>query len=66
MINLKKLKLDTVDNLISLAVFGSYGTPYWRKGNSDIDVLVLMDKRNDIMDEIALEEIIKSYFNQSL
>ena len=57
-INLKELKLDTIDNLISLAVFGSYGTPYWRKSYSDIDILVIMDKRNDIMDEINLEEII--------
>lgn len=61
------MKLNKIDNLISLAVFGSYGTKYWREVNSDIDILVLMIKRYDIMDEINLEEIIlpilKKFFN---
>ncbi|GAA0753002.1 nucleotidyltransferase domain-containing protein [Clostridium sartagoforme] len=64
---LNDLKLNKIDKLISLAVFGSYGTKYWREGNSDIDILVLMIKRYDIMDEINLEEIIlpilKKFFN---
>lgn len=64
---LNDLKLNNIDNLISLAVFGSYGTKYWREVNSDIDILVLMIKRYDIMDEINLEEIIlpilKKFFN---
>lgn len=64
---LNDLKLNKIDNLISLAVFGSYGTKYWREVNSDIDILVLMIKRYDIMDEINLEEIIlpilKKFFN---
>lgn len=61
------MKLNKIDNLISLAVFGSYGTKYWREVNSDIDILVLMIKRYDIMDETNLEEIIlpilKKFFN---
>lgn len=44
---LKNLKIQKVDNLISLAVFGSYGTEYWRDRSSDIDILVLMEKRNN-------------------
>lgn len=64
---LKNLKINKIDNLISLSVFGSYGTKYWRSGDSDIDIFVLMAKREDIIDEIDLEEmllpILKDYFN---
>lgn len=63
---LKNLIMKHVDNLISLAVFGSYETKYWVKGKSDIDILVLMEKREDIMDELDLEDvlepILKEYF----
>ena len=63
---LKNLKINKINNLISLAIFGSYGTQYWREGYSDIDVLVIMEKREDIMDEIELEEelipILREYF----
>lgn len=56
---LKDLKIEQVENLISLAVFGSYETKYWTYDKSDIDILVLMEKREDIMDELDLEEIIE-------
>ena len=63
---LKNLIMEHVDNLISLAVFGSYETKYWMKGKSDIDILVLIEKREDIMDELDLEDvlepILKEYF----
>lgn len=63
---LKDLKIKNIENLISLAVFGSYETKYWIKNKSDIDILVLMEKREDIMDEFDLEEILdpilKVYF----
>ncbi|MCR1950666.1 MULTISPECIES: nucleotidyltransferase domain-containing protein [Clostridium] len=64
---LKNLKINKIDNLISLSVFGSYGTKYWRSGDSDIDIFVLMATREDIMDEIDLEEmllpVLKDYFS---
>lgn len=56
---LKNLKINNIDNLISLAVFGSYETKYWTYDKSDIDVLVLMEKREDIMDELDLEDILE-------
>lgn len=63
---LKELKIEKIDNLISLAIFGSYETKYWMSGRSDIDILVLMEKREDVMDEFDLEEtllpILESYF----
>lgn len=63
---LKDLKIEKIDNLISLAIFGSYRTEYWKEGRSDIDILVLMEKRNNVMDEFDLEEkldpILRLYF----
>lgn len=56
---LKDLKLKKIKNLISLATFGSYGTKYWTENRSDIDILVLMEKREDIMDEFDLEEVLE-------
>lgn len=64
---LKDLNLKKIDNLISLAVFGSYETKYFREGFSDIDIFVLIKNREDIMDEIELEDnilpILQEYFN---
>ncbi|HCW52419.1 nucleotidyltransferase domain-containing protein [Clostridium sp. SM-530-WT-3G] len=63
---LKNLRIKNIDNLISLAIFGSYETKYWIENKSDIDILVLMEKREDIMDEFDLEDILepilKEYF----
>lgn len=63
---LKNLIIGKRDNLIALCLFGSYGTKYWIEGKSDIDILVLMKKRDDVMDEFDLEDelepILKSYF----
>ena len=64
---LKDLNLKKIDNLISLAVFGSYETKYFREGFSDIDIFVLIKNREDIMDEIEIEDnilpILQEYFN---
>ncbi len=30
------------DEIVSMAVIGSYNTEYWRKDRSDIDVLILL------------------------
>lgn len=64
---LNDLKISTIENLISLAIFGSYRTKYFVKNKSDIDILVLMDYRDDITDEFELEDklipILRKYFN---
>ena len=64
---LKDLKIKVIDNIISLAIFGSYSTEYWRENSSDIDILVLMKKRNDVMDEFDLEDelipVLQKHFN---
>ncbi len=63
---LKELKLKIKD-IISMAVIGSYNTEYWRKGRSDIDILILLDKKIDVSIEFALEDILtpvlEKYFN---
>ena len=46
--SLKNLRIKNIDNLIALAVFGSYETKYWIENNSDIDILVLMKKKEKI------------------
>ncbi|GAA0117657.1 nucleotidyltransferase domain-containing protein [Clostridium senegalense] len=53
---IKDFKIHNVKNIISLAMFGSYNTKYWIEGKSDIDILVLMKKREDVMDEFDLED----------
>lgn len=64
---LKDLNLKKINNVISLAVFGSYETEYFREGFSDIDIFVLIKDREDIMDEIEVEDnilpILQKYFN---
>lgn len=62
---LKDLRLNKIDNLISLATFGSYGTKYWRNGSSDIDIFILMFKREDIMDEIDFRLYVNKYLREN-
>jgi predicted nucleotidyltransferase len=56
---LKDLKIKNINNLISLDVFGSYGTKYWTNNKSDIDILVLMEKRENVIEEFDLEDILE-------
>jgi Nucleotidyltransferase domain. len=42
---LKELKIENKDNIIALALFGSYNTEQWIKNKSDIDILVLLNER---------------------
>lgn len=55
------------ENIISMALIGSYNTEYWKNGRSDIDILVLLDKKIDVSIEFDLEDeltpILEKYFN---
>ena len=55
-IKLADLKGIKNKNIISLATFGSFNTKYWRNGFSDIDILVLIEHRNDVMEEFDIED----------
>lgn len=53
---LKELKLTHKDNIIALALFGSYNTEHWIKNKSDIDILVLLNERRGVSFEFELED----------
>lgn len=63
---LKDLKICN-KNIISMVVIGSYNTEYWRENISDIDILVLLNKKIDVSLEFDLEDelipILEKYFN---
>ena len=63
---LKDLKIYN-KNIISMVVIGSYNTEYWRENISDIDILVLLNKKIDVSLEFDLEDelipILEKYFN---
>lgn len=63
---LKDLKIRN-KNIISMAVIGSYNTEYWRENISDIDILVLLNKKIDVSLEFDLEDelipVLEKYFN---
>lgn len=53
---LKELSLEDKDNIIALALFGSYNTDQWIRNKSDIDILVLLDEKKGINFEFDLED----------
>ena len=63
---LKDLKMYN-KNIISMAIIGSYNTEYWRANRSDIDILVLLNKKTDVSIEFDLEDelipVLEKYFN---
>ena len=63
---LKDLKIYN-ENIISMAIIGSYNTEYWRANRSDIDILVLLNKKTDVSIEFDLEDelipVLEKYFN---
>ncbi|KOA20840.1 hypothetical protein CLHOM_09830 [Clostridium homopropionicum DSM 5847] len=67
MVKLSNLKLPKIDNLISAAIFGSYGTEFWVCGRSDIDILLLLQYRIDASTEFKIEDtlipLFEEYFN---
>lgn len=63
---LRDLKIKN-ENIISMVLIGSYNTEYWQVGRSDIDILILLDKRVDVSIEFDLEDeltpMLQKYFN---
>lgn len=63
---LKDLYIKRKD-IISMAKIGSYNTEYWRKDISDIDILVLLERKEDVSKEFELEDelipMLQQYFN---
>lgn len=59
--------LEAYDNIISIALIGSYNTENWVKNRSDIDIVILLDKKIGVSYEFKLEDeitpIFQKYFN---
>ena len=54
--DIKNLEIDETDNIIALAVFGSYNTENFIKNKSDIDILILLNEKRGIEFEFKLED----------
>lgn len=65
--NLTNLNIINTENIISLAVFGSFETEFWIKGKSDIDILILLEKSDSLSLEFNLEDeltpLLQEYFS---
>lgn len=66
MLKIDSLKIDNKD-IVSIATIGSYNTEHWVINRSDIDIVVLLDKKTDVSLEFDIEDYLlpklKEYFN---
>ena len=53
---LREFEIKNEENIIALALFGSYNTKSWIKNKSDIDVLILLNEKRDVSFEFQLED----------
>ena len=53
---LNELNFEDKDNIIALALFGSYNTEQWIRNKSDIDILVLLNEKKGVNFEFDLED----------
>lgn len=64
---LREFKIKDEENIIALALFGSYNTEVWIKNKSDIDILILLNEKRDVSFEFQLEDELipelEEYFN---
>lgn len=60
-------KLNSINGIVAISVFGSYGTDLWIEGRSDIDVAVIVKSNITFQDtlnmEDEIEDLLKRYFN---
>jgi predicted nucleotidyltransferase len=66
-VSLIDFKAPEINNLIAIAIFGSYGTEFWVSNRSDIDVLILLQHRVDARNEFKIEDsittLLQKHFN---
>lgn len=62
-------KLKSINGLVAICEFGSYGSEYWLEGKSDIDLITVVGSEISYMDTLDIEElllpIISEYYNYS-
>ena len=60
-------KLKEFKGVICLSQFGSFGSEYWNKGRSDIDIAVITEPHITFLDtldmEDKIEELCKKYYS---
>lgn len=60
-------KLNNINGIVAISVFGSYGTDLWIEGRSDIDIAVIVKPSRTFQDTLNMEDdielILKEYFN---
>lgn len=59
-------KLKNVHGIVAVSQFGSYGTEYWIKDRSDIDIAVITEPKVTYMETLNIEDelipIFKEYY----
>lgn len=56
--------LKNIDGVVAVAEFGSYGTEYWIKDRSDIDLAVVVGPNISYMDTLNMEDRLLSVFEE--
>ncbi|MEG2935626.1 MAG: nucleotidyltransferase domain-containing protein [Clostridium sp.] len=47
-------KLNNINGIVAISVFGSYGTDLWIEGRSDIDVAVIVKPSRTFQDTLNM------------
>lgn len=55
---------EKYDEIISIAVIGSYNTDYWKRNISDIDILILLKSKRRVEFEFELEDDLLPQFRE--
>lgn len=58
--NIKDFKINNIENIVSICVFGSYNSEFWNENRSDIDILILLNKNIGIEFESKIEDELTS------
>ncbi|MFD3158818.1 nucleotidyltransferase domain-containing protein (plasmid) [Haloimpatiens sp. FM7330] len=56
--------LKNINGIVAVSQFGSYGTEYWIKDRSDIDIAVVIGPNIPYMDTLTIEDKLLPIFQQ--
>lgn len=57
-------KLQSVKGLVAISQFGSYGSEYWIKDRSDIDLAVVVSRNITYLDTLDMEDMLLPIFEK--
>jgi predicted nucleotidyltransferase len=59
--------IQVIHGLVAISLFGSYGSEYWIKDRSDIDLMVVVDRNTSYLDTLNIEDkllpALQKYYN---